>query len=183
MIQEKHNFSAPLHKACGNEDFRPAFSYVHFVNGYAYASNGRIAVKQSMADYCTVIDAEMMNGHAIHKDSFQDIIKYEIAQANDEGIECWDEDGKKAFYPYLPADSNVKTPNFDAVFAQVSPTPCKMFGINPAYFAIADKVLIHGSTAVRVTLSGMNQPIMLECDEYPNQQVMIMPMTIDETLF
>lgn len=182
-MSDKHNFLAPLHKACCSDDLRPAFSYVHFVDGYAYASNGHIAIKQSIADYCSVIDADSLNGHAIHRDSFQDIIKYEIAQANDEGIECWNEDGKKAFYPYLTADSNVKTPNFEAAFAQVSPTTCKMFGINPALFAIADRVLIHGNEAVRVTLSGMNKPMILDCDTYPNQKVLIMPMLVDETLF
>lgn len=183
MSEEKHNFLAPLHKACGSDKFRPALMYVHFMNGYAYASNNQIVVKQSIADYCLVIDAERLNGHAIHKDSFQDIIKYEVAQANNKGIECWNEDGKKAFYSYLQADSNIKTPDFDSVFEQATATPCKMFGINPAHFAIADKVLVHGNAAVRVTLSGISKPIMLDCDTYPNQRVLIMTSLIDETLF
>lgn len=181
MEIEKFNFTVPLHKACANDDLRPAFSHVYFIDGYAYASDAHILVEHSIDDYCFVIGKEFLNGHSLHRDSFQNIMKFDKAEANEEGVECWDEGGKKAFFPYSQSDWDAS--KFKQIFKQVSPEPTQMFGIEPRYFAIADKVLPHGTSPIKVTLSGMDKAMLLTCADYPNQRVLIMPSMIDQTIF
>lgn len=37
---EKFNFTTKLHVACSDDELRPIMNCVHFVGGFAYASNG-----------------------------------------------------------------------------------------------------------------------------------------------
>lgn len=43
-----------LHKACADDEYRPAFSYVYFRNGYAYATNAHIAVRAKVEDISNI---------------------------------------------------------------------------------------------------------------------------------
>ena len=54
MSKEKSNFATPLHLACADDEIRPALECVHFIDGFAYATDGSILVKQSLKEYCNV---------------------------------------------------------------------------------------------------------------------------------
>lgn len=184
MSKERNNFATPLHLACADDEIRPALECVHFIDDFAYATDGSILVKQSLKEYCNVLFCEELNGHAIHKDSFANILKFENAEANPDGVECWDEGGKKAFFPYKDTQSvGWNVPNFESVLGVRDPLPTKAIGINPKYFGIAEKVLAHSNGCMRCTLQGMNKALILEYDCYPGQVVYVMTMTIEELLF
>ena len=67
-----------LHKACANDEFRPAMHYICFRNGYAYATDGHIAVRASLDAICALSEEERnkLNGYLIHKKQYEMLLKY-----------------------------------------------------------------------------------------------------------
>lgn len=115
MEKTKANFQTPLHLACSDDPCRPVMQYIFFENGYAYATNGHIAVKQSLDDYCDVIEKEKLNGHAIYKTAFAQILKFPMAVATEEGVECINDDFKVLF---RYADKDMVRPNLERAIGE-----------------------------------------------------------------
>ena len=193
--KEKFNFMTPLHLACGDDDFRPNFQYVFFIEGWAYASNAMVLIKQSLDDYCQVIDKENLNGHALHADSFKKILRYDTVQAFDDYVKAWKDDGAEAIFPY--AKEGITAPNFKKILEdRINPTLIdsdnssrasmgNTIGLNPYLIEIAGKVLYSETkyTPLRLTVGKKDQAIIAEpvcIAEYPNQVALIMPISIDE---
>lgn len=71
-----------IQNACGTDDLRPHFKNVFFINGYAYASDCHILVRESLNFHG--FDEEqikLLNGKCISKDSFKylkNIVRFEI---------------------------------------------------------------------------------------------------------
>ena len=60
-MKRRHNFNRGLRMdlACENDSFRPVFSYIHFKDGYAYASDAHILVKNNLSECSTFTDEEI----------------------------------------------------------------------------------------------------------------------------
>jgi hypothetical protein len=85
--KQKFNFNTKINLACGDDNLRPRFNYVYFVNGFMYASDAHILVKQSLQLH-TIINCNLLNGKSIHKNTYTNILKYQFAHATENGIEC-----------------------------------------------------------------------------------------------
>lgn len=176
---DKHNFTAPLQLACANNDFRPALYCVHFLNGYAYASDGHILAKQSL-ELHTILNPEKLNGKGINKDSFKQILQFKIVEAHDDHILCIDE-GRRAKFMYF---KGAAAPNFEAVIPTGETLPVHYFGINPKYLTVAGKILHGSNNGVKMTFKGNNKACILTTEEYKEEQlVLIMPMILEPVLF
>lgn len=177
--KEKFTFRTPLHLACGNDEFRPVFSYVHFINGMAYATDGHILIEQSIEYYCDVINKEKLNGHAIHRDAYKFIQKCQFVEANDAGLTCDTKDGARFFYPF-PDMSAFKVPNFAPMF-KVNLQSTSSIGITPSYMQILNKALykLRGGS-VRCELQGDNGAILVTVPEMMDQRAVWMPVMIHE---
>ena len=81
-----------LHKACANEEFRPAMHYICFKNGYAYATDGHIAVRASLDAICALSeeDRNKLNGYLIHKKQYEMLLKYRNIEIGEGVITCID---------------------------------------------------------------------------------------------
>lgn len=77
-----------LHKACADDERRPAFSYVYFKNGYAYATNAHIAVRAKIEDISNIdpIDIEALNGKALHYKQFELLLKHDSMEVEGNDI-------------------------------------------------------------------------------------------------
>lgn len=77
-----------LHRACCNDNIRPALGHIFFREGYAYATNAFIAVKAKLTDICTCdpTSIELLNGYAIHADDFRKLLKYDSIIIEKDGI-------------------------------------------------------------------------------------------------
>ena len=135
--KEKYNFLSPLHLACGEDDFRPAFGSVYFIDRFAYASNAHMIIKQSI-DYHTVINPENLNGKTIHRDSFKQIMDFTYAIAEEGGIACKDDDGREAFFAYSQISAPV---DFMSVIPPIKLVERNVIGITPKFLTVASKVL------------------------------------------
>jgi hypothetical protein len=181
--QTKFNFTTKLHNCCATgEDakLRPVMSAVHFKDGYAYATNAYIMVKSSL-EYHSVINPEFLDGKAMHKDNFKEILKFESAECCDDGISCKNADGQVAFYEYFICD---KAPNFDVVipnsnyFKEVG-----QIGLNPKHLSDCCSAMYSDSGAFRLTFSGQIKAIRIDVIGYPDQIGIVMPMALSNSVF
>lgn len=77
-----------LHKACTDDDLRPAMAYVYFKNGYAYATNAHIAVRAKIEDISNIDprDIEALNGKALHYKQFELLLKHDSMEVEGNDI-------------------------------------------------------------------------------------------------
>lgn len=125
-----------LHECTSNDDLRPAFGYIHFYNGYAYATDAHVIVKAKIEDISNFIasDIEMINNHSILAANFKKLIKHQNIEVTPEGFVfedydkqmkvhyLWNEiiqeekDGKLCRYVSITGKGGkIYIPNFDAV--------------------------------------------------------------------
>ena len=157
--------------------------YVYFKNGYAYASDAHVLIKQSLGEYCTVINKEALDGKCLYKDSFKDVRGFDIAEAKEDGIDCSDHDGgRKAFFPY--GKEEVYAPNFETILNQISSASVPFIGLNPKLVEIAGKCLVRDKySAMRLSFQGGDRPIVATIEGFGDQIAIIMPMLLGGNLF
>lgn len=85
------NKSLNMHLACGDCDF---MEYIYFKNGFAYATNGKILVKNDLVS-CSSIPVDkfpLLDGKLLHKIAYRKILKHDVIKVSEDGITC-DKDG------------------------------------------------------------------------------------------
>ncbi|SOC79844.1 hypothetical protein SAMN06296241_1382 [Salinimicrobium sediminis] len=181
MAKDKFNFISKLHLAASDDDMRPVMNCIHFIDGYAYVSNSYIVVKQNL-EYSGVLDHDFLNGKSIHKDSFKEILGYQTATATEDGIECVDKEGRKAFFDYQ--DHGDKVPDFENIFQQHSIKSTEVIGFHPDYLkTICDAMYGAKDFGVKVLFNGVSKGMLVQVQEYEDQVAILMPMAISESLF
>lgn len=180
---DKFNFTSKLHLLCSSDELRPAMNCVHFVGGYAYASNGYALIKQEMSIH-SIIDAQELDGKCIHREAFKAILKFDTARANSEGIECRNKEGDEAFFPYFDLQG-VKIPDFDSLIADLtSINPVPVIGMNASRFKEAvGAMYLGGSGNIKLTFRGLSKPIVITDDSVDGQIVILMPVLVQYDLF
>ena len=85
-----------LHKACANDALRPSMQYICFKNGYAYATDARIAVRANLNAICALgqEDIDKLNGYLIHSSQYQLLLKYSTIEIGDGTITLIDPETK-----------------------------------------------------------------------------------------
>lgn len=177
MKKTKANFQSPLHLACSDDPMRPVMQYIFFENGYAYATNVHIAVKQSLDDYCDVIEKEKLNGHAIYKAAFAQILKFPMVVATEEGVECINDDYKVLF---RYADKDMVRPNLERAIGEFKRGSVDCIGLRPHLFGLVDKVLKHWHNGARVEFQDRYKAMKVTYPDYPNQEAYIMPYDLKD---
>ncbi len=179
---EKRTFTTHIHLACAKaNDLRPAFEYVHFINGYAYASDGYILIKSSMKEYFNIEGLDLLNGHALHAEVYKLVMGFKIADATTEGLECLTKSNQRVFIPYPNLELlGIKTPSFEIVAGKCELKPTNKLGIRPRYMRVIDKALVHDKfEAIRCQLQGDRGAIIVDVLLRPNQMALWMPVSTD----
>jgi hypothetical protein len=177
---EKKTFTTKLYEVCSSDELRPVMMCVHFKDGFAYASDGHMVVKQSL-EYHTVINPELLNGKSLHKDNFKAIMGFETAECNDDGVTCTDSDGRTAFYDYFKLLLDV--PNFDEVLKPTGQKSIEFVGINPEFLYKISKAMHSPTGTLRLQFQGVDKAILIDTPEIENQWAVLMPVIINDSLF
>lgn len=94
---EHHNFDPAfrLHELCADDDLRPAFQYVHFMNGYAYATDAHVLIRANINEISDFKDEEiaMLDHKCIHARLFRQIIQRRVIKITPEGFLYEDQTG------------------------------------------------------------------------------------------
>ena len=148
---DRHNFDPAykLHMCCAEDGMRPVMEYVHFIGGYAYATNSYVMVRAKIADISNFTEEEiaMLDNKSIHGHLFRQLIQRRRVQVTPDGF-VWD--GERGDMTQLFKFHNInedrrmqldgfgndlKIPNFDAIiddsFAS-NTLPCENIGIRVA---------------------------------------------------
>lgn len=178
---EKFTFTTKLNECCSTDPLRPTFNSVHFMNGYACATDGKIAIRQSL-EYHTIINPELLDGKSLHRDNYKSVMTFEISEATEDGISCKDIDGRTAFFEYQKLEGD--QPNYDSIFSVQRPnTALNFVGISPALLTKLSKAIYTPSGAVRFRFTGIDTPILVDAVGVDNQEAIIMPAILEDTLF
>ncbi len=176
MAAKIETFLVPLHLACGRNELRPVFSYVHFIDDFAYATDGHIAIESSIDYYCKVIDKHNLNGHSIHRDAYALAAKCSTVVATAEGLRCQTRGGAEVFLPYPDMEKlGLKIPSIPSIMSGYA-EPAVHFGIRPKYMAIFDKCLVHTGDSLRFTMQGEDKAILVASVGYEGQRGVWMPV-------
>lgn len=178
---DKQNFTIKIYEACSDDELRPIMNCVHFENGFAYATNGHIAVKQSL-EYHTIIDPEILNGKSIHRDNFKNIMQFEIAQCTENGIVCKDSDGRTAVFDYFDTKGE-NFPNIESVLNFGEQKEIRFLGVAPKYIDKLNKSMHNPNGSFRLRFYGNDKGIKVDVPDIPDQVAVLMPVMIDESLF
>lgn len=82
------NFRSRLDYACGNDDLRPFMQYIHFVDGYAFATDSHCIIIQCLKfSGFSDEDIGFMNDNAIYKKSFMQIYKAKVLKVTEQGFD------------------------------------------------------------------------------------------------
>lgn len=181
--KEKQTFNTKLYECCATDELRPVMQCIYFNNGFAYASNGIVCIKQTMS-FHSVIALENLDGRLLHRDSYKTIMGFEFAEANGSGIECWNTNGQKAFFEYFEPGPNDKIPNFEAM---INPkrglTSLSFIGFNPGEFDKLVKALYAPAGNYRLQFTGIDSPILVDVVGIDDQWGIIMPIILNNSFF
>ena len=179
---DKFNFTTKLHEVCSKDETNPVMNCIHFKDGFAYASNGMILIRQTL-DYHSVIDPEFLNGNSIHRESFKQALSFDTVQCTDEGLVCKDKDGRVALFEYFDLQGK-EIPNFDFVLRKPSADyePVSMIGFNPEALSKLEKAM-HYQGVLKFTFYGMDKYVFVESLTYTDQIAIMAPAIIQDTLF
>lgn len=185
-----------LHKACANDDLRPAMHYICFKDGYAYATDAHIAVRARLSDICALRDEDIakLNGYLIHKNQYEMLLKYSTIEIGEGVITCIDPESKARTTIQLVklAESSeaeevsegkaIYFPNVDAVINDdLSKEPLQKVGFNYQLLGriIAAMGITSGRVGLRFTSNG-RQMVVLGVEPGIDVRGIIMPILMDE---
>jgi len=176
---QKQTFTTKLYEVCANDELRPVMQCIHFIDGYAYAADGYIGIKQTL-ELHSILGKENLEGKSIHRDSYKAIMGFEIAEANAEGIYCKSATGQSAFFDYFPTE---QMPNFGAYFAVKGQTTLSFIGINPELVTRLSKAMYNPSDNMRLQFTGIDKHIIIDCPGVDGQEARLMPRILESSLF
>lgn len=178
---DKQSFTTKLHEVCSDDELRPIMMCIHFKEGFAYASDARMVVKQSL-EYHSIINPELLEGKSIHKDNYKAIMQFEKATCDDTGVACEDNDGRTAFFEYFDR-KGVELPNFESVFTLHGFLNINFIGIMPELLYKLSKAMHCPGSILRLRFQGPDKPIHIDVMGIDNQVAILMPAILNDTLF
>lgn len=105
------NKNLKMHLACTKDELRPAMNHIYFENGFAYASDGHILVKNKLEECSSITydQIELLHDKFLHREHYKDILKYDVIEVSDEGIEA--RKGTEKVFFYFTIDETLKFPS------------------------------------------------------------------------
>lgn len=179
----KQTFNTQLYHCCNDDPLRPITQCVHFLGGWAYASNGIIAIKQTLS-FQSISDIANLDGNSLHRDSYKAAMAFEEVTAHSDGIHCKNENGQTAFFEYFEYKPGESQPDVDSLFQkQTGVRQLAFIGFNPEQFAKLAKALYAPGGNIRCQFTGVDRPILVDVIGVEDQEAIIMPVILNDTLF
>lgn len=107
-LRVNFNKDVMMHLACSTSDSRPTMQYIYFKYGFAYATDTHILVKNELSA-CSTIDEQqlkILDGKMLHYSHYKDILKYDVIEISEDGIEAR-KNGQKTFFYFNTAEKYV----------------------------------------------------------------------------
>lgn len=173
---KKSNFlETNLETICGNDELRPAMQCVYFKNGFVYATNAYVAIKQHLSLHDIDDDAaKLLDGKLLHKDHLKLMKRCDLFEITPEGIKS-----KKGLLSMVHQFLDDKFPDVDSVIPSSSELKLEMISINADNLNIIQKAMIHESTPfIKIHFSSGTKPFLVSSKIEIEKQVGIIAKTI-----
>lgn len=173
-------FKTQIWKACSNDNLRPVLCHAFVRDGFIYATNSYIAVKQSLehihgiqTEERSIIEGKYFSVHLLKQ-----LEKCNIVVFKEDGIhtECG---STKAVYQYSECDGFY--PNVDAVLPSADAfTEVSFIGFNPKHFKIMSEAMMTDTDQFRFDFTGTQRAIVVTANGYDrdHQIGILMPLTL-----
>ncbi len=172
ISEERRNFgsSFKLHLCCAidRSDVRQFAHYIHFRDGYAYASDAHILVRADIATICHNLFAEEeiqhLNGKSIHADCYKQLLSESFVTIDEQGFHAKDEAGNEIIYCVRDLstprpntnESAIRVPNFAKIFDDLGEhQETDAIGISSKFLERLVNAM-GGDTQVRIDLNGVS---------------------------
>lgn len=118
IIRKNFMKSLRMDLACNNDFFRPILNYVYFKDGYAYASDSHILVKNKLQECSSFAEEEIerLNGKFISSKAYKAILAFDTVNITETGFECFMDEQQRVIYPFC--EPGGEYPNCDYVIEQ-----------------------------------------------------------------
>jgi hypothetical protein len=175
---KKKKLLPALHIACGEDRFREDLQHIHFINGFAYASDAIILIKWPIKKIARESEMAILEGKRIHKDIWAMIQKGLFVEFTEDCIRF--HNGKFLVNINYSACGNIE---FEKVFSEVKEKkaePKEVVGINVNYLKRLIDTMGMGSD-VYISFTEQNKASIVKHREDFDIVGLIMPvMVIDE---
>lgn len=166
-------FLTKLHLACSGDSMRPALQHVYFKDGYAYATNAHVLVKQKLEHHgFTEEDVKAIDGMAVHVDLFKEVYKANMFAVREHGLECFNKSGISMMVPFV---EGLQFPNVEAVIPKTEPEKLSEIRLSPKYLSLI-KDLSLNPNSVDFTFYGKNRGVIITGVDH-DEVILIMPIT------
>lgn len=89
MAKTKRNFKTKAYLACSKDTSQVAMNYIIFEDGNLVAMDGHILLLQHLTGHGFSQDeVDLMEGKALHRETFQEILRYDTIKVTERGIEA-----------------------------------------------------------------------------------------------
>lgn len=89
MAKTKRNFKTKAHLACSKSEAQVSMNYIIFEDGNLVATDSHIILVQHLAGHgFTHEEIDHLEGKALHRDTFQEILRYDTIEVGPTGIKC-----------------------------------------------------------------------------------------------
>lgn len=152
-----------MHLACSKDVLRPAaMQCIFFNNGFAYATDAYILVRNRISEISGLNEAEIeaLNGKFLHADFYKDMLKYDNIVITEDGIECSRGNDRVFFYfSTFSAPIDMEKALQDALNKHSAPTAQVCFDMN--LMQKLNKAL-YESDQCAATFKGTGNPIVFD---------------------
>ncbi len=160
-----------------NDKLRPEMQCIHFENGFAYATNNHILVKNRLQECSTLEEEaiEALSGKSIHKDSFVKTLSYDVIEVEESGIRAF-KGAEEAFFKFAKVDY----PDAESLIQQETVSgilAVPEIDIDLYSFVILDKAL-YGANNTKLVFNGTRAIKIFNREENVESMAILMPLGI-----
>ena len=177
----KNTVKHALHKACGKDERRPAFGYIWFHNGFAYATDAHVAVTIPTHEIFTNDQdaCKLLDGKLIHRDIWRTMVFGKRCLLTTDGTVKFALNSKQLpsyDVPFSPK-GEMKMPNIDSVWPlKKDANPLHRIGVNPSFLLRATQAI--NVEAPELTFFYENKAILVTHHSTDGEAI-VMPVMIN----
>ena len=165
MEEGKNNFNkkVQMHLAClKGDEYRKEMECIYFNDGFAYASDNYILVRNRISEISGLNEAEIeaLNGKFLHADFYKDMLKYDNIMIAEDDLECTKGNDKVFFY----FSTFEKYPNAEKVLQDAlnkQTVPLSQVSFDMKLMQRLNKAL-YESDSCTATFKGVGNPIVFD---------------------
>lgn len=152
-------FKTPLFKALLADGMREKLSYAFVKDGFVYASNGVILIKQSLSEIHEIDEDQQkfIEGKSFHHDLLKQLWKFKFVEFTENSIKAGDGKANGEF----EYSTQIESPNFDILLSyEVEMHAIRQMGIMPKQLSILSDVMdlhTYGQGGVILKFVGHNK--------------------------